>query len=294
MFAAEVHGKKTHLATLKDSTYMSGTLRVVAVLSGILLSLAVANSAIAGDGKPISVVGDDERDAYVGSGGLLLPGSFTGTVERKKMTAECLGCVWKYRLQCAGDLHDMCMQAALSCPSGTIRYEVWLTVPNENSQQMGTVCWGKSTPLTRERISREINQSSVHYVPALKPHATPPRQTLQGVANYFWSGQPIQFRSANTVISGVLVRVQAYPTWHWDWGDGTSQWTRLPGQRSTHSPLVHVFGRSGTYRVSVRTLWRAEYVVAGYGTFAVAGPPVTQQAALTLVVKRQHVALSAT
>ena len=262
------------------------------VVMALWHSAQTAPRVYAADGKPISVVGDDERDAYVGTGGLVLPTSFTGSQEQRKSVSECLGCRWTYRVQCASDLHDMCMQAALSCPATTIRYEVWFQKLTSSPAQIGTVCWGNAKPPTRVSISRELAQRRLEYVPDLKSGVLPSRETVQGLTNYFWTGQPHSYQSPAMTLSGLSVRVSAEPLWRWVWGDGTIQWTRSPGAVSRASSVAHKFTKPGRYRISVTTIWQATFSVEGLGTFPVVGPDIRQTDAIWLQVHGRHVALS--
>ncbi len=246
------------------------------------------------DDKPISVISDDERDAYVGTGGLLLPSTFTGSGEQRKSVAQCLGCRWTYRLQCATDLHDMCMQAAISCPATTIRYEVWFQRMNSVATQIGTVCWGKTKPPTRTSITRELTQRGLQYVPALRPGVLPHRESIQGLTNYFWTSQPSVYQSRAMDLLGQSVRITAQPIWRWVWGDGSGNWMRSPGADSQSSTISHRYAESGRYRITVTARWKATFTIESFGTFEVVGPDIRQTSALWLHVHGRHVALSGT
>jgi len=43
-----------------------------------------------------NVGGNNSISAYVGTGGLLLPDSFSGSKATKSAVADCLGCTWRY------------------------------------------------------------------------------------------------------------------------------------------------------------------------------------------------------
>lgn len=263
---------------------------VIIAVSSTLFN--AAPSVQASDSKPISVTGDDSKDTYTGTGGLLLPKTFTGTPEQKTSVSNCLDCRWSYRLQCASDLHDMCMQAAMSCPASTIRYAVWFQRAGEESQQIGSVCWGKTIPATRTTVTKEINQQALRHVPDLNIGSIPRRDSIQGIPNYFGTGQPRNYVPPAMMLSGLKVHIRAQPIWRWVWGDGSSQWVRTPGNLSTASPVSHTFTRAGIYQISVTTVWQATFSIDGFGTYPVTGPVIRQSDALTLHVHRQHVALS--
>ena len=236
--------------------------------------------------------GDDTLDAYVGDGGLLLPGSFTGSLTTRNHVADCWDCVWKYSIYCAYGTDGMCQHSVATCPLGQIRYRVWFGRDAADVTVIGSVCWGGGHPLTRRELETSVRQTAMRTVPPLRPGFDPAGGTLTSVPVVFRTGQPTRYRAPEMRVAGFVVRVSAVPRWHWDWGDGQSTWTSNPGASYPSTAVTHQYRRSGRYAARVRTVWLASYTVSGLGPFAVTGDTVTQSASLDVPVRASRVVLA--
>ncbi len=110
-------------------------------------------------------------------------------------------------------------------------------------------------------------------MPPPTPSTRPSDTTLVGLPTRLLPGQSGMF-SADVVVAGVQVRLQAIPEWVWDPGDGTA-----PGPAATHT-----FRRRGTYRLSLETRWSARFDAAGVQGIPL-GTPITQTAWIDLRVR---------
>jgi len=243
--------------------------------------------------ETIDVSGDDTVDAYRGTGGLLLPRSFSGDSSAKKTIAQCLGCTWRYTVYCEQGHNGFCAHAVSTCPRGEVRYRVWFGKTRESTKVVGTVCWGAGKPATRRDFETEVNSSALRYVPALNPGVAPRGSTYASVPIVVWSGQPAIFIAKPMYLAGHPVQIQASAMWQWVWGDGSSQWTSVPGRKFPRRSLSHQYLKAGRYLVRVRTLWRATYFVSGIGSFSAAGDLIGQNAQLSIQVKSARAVLVA-
>lgn len=227
--------------------------------------------------SPTSQVGsDDDLDAYVGTGGLLLPATFSGGSQTRVRVASCLDCIWKYSVYCAQDSPVVCAHAITTCPLGKIRYRVIFGTSPDSLETVGSVCWGSSKPLTRQDVERSLQQTGLRYVPAIRAGYSPPSGAITGLPVFVWSGQPQLFRPSPLRLSGQIVTIAATPKWCWKWGDGQLSWTASPGATFPSGSVFHAYRASGTYNIVLTTVWDAEFTVRGVGTFPVSGPPITQ------------------
>ncbi|NBU32693.1 MAG: hypothetical protein EBS36_05950 [Actinobacteria bacterium] len=231
-----------------------------------------------------NVSGDDETDAYTGTGGLLLPSNYSGTASSRHTIANCLDCFWKYTIYCAKGVVGLCAHAVTTCAPGQIRYRVWFGHSPTSLQIVGSVCAGYTRPATRRQIEKTIQDSAIRYVPELAPKISPPRRTLTTLPIYAYSGQQQRFSPAPMNLAGHQVRLTAQATWLWDWGDGTRLWTNQSGSLRPDSGISHTYRRAGQFKIVVRTLWQAKYTVLGIGTFTASGEAVTQQKTLSIRV----------
>lgn len=260
-------------------------------LFGMLLiifsfSLMPPSNALSSD-----VSGDNQMAAYIGTGGLLLPDSFSGSTDTRSQVANCLGCTWKYTIYCMQDSDTPCLHAVISCPAGSLLYQVSFGVTPSTVSVIGSVCWGSSQPLTRKLAEANVADHVIRYVPALVPGFDPPDGTLTSIPGIFWTGQPAILLPPSFSLSGRSVTITAKPTWRWVWGDGSAVWKSVPGAPYPSRQLTHQFPLPGDYETQVTTVWTATYTVSGVGTFKVSGEVIRQTQVLQVPVKSARAVL---
>lgn len=237
------------------------------------------------------VSGNNSMAAYVGTGGLLLPDSFSGSKSTKSAVADCLGCTWRYTIYCMQGANAPCKHAVTSCPRGSLLYRVWFGRSASTVAVIGSVCWGSSQPVTRRQVEGRVDDYVVRYIPALKPDFDPPGGSLTSVPVIFWTGQPTVFRPPSFTLSGHSVSITAKPTWRWVWGDGASAWKSVAGAQYPSRQITHQYRSPGSYNVSVTAVWQATYTVSGVGTFDVAGDVLRQSRNLAVPIKSARTVL---
>lgn len=242
----------------------------------IFFGAAPANSA--------EVVGNNEVAAYIGTGGLLLPGSFSGSPETKSSVANCPECVWAYTVFCMYDADGLCKHAVESCPAGQVKYRVWFGQTKGTLSVVGSVCWGTGTPLTRRALESYLSDYVISYVPALKINLAPPDGSITSVPVVAWVEQPAVFNPPAFQLGGRTVWLNATAAWRWIWGDGAIEWKVIPGLAYPNKQITHQYRQPGQYTLSVSTHWQATYTVEGVGKFAAGGDLVTQTANQTLTI----------
>lgn len=264
---------------------ISVALALAALLVGH--SPAVVHAAIVS-----GVSGDNTNDAYVGTGGLLLPTSFTGGGSKSKAVASCLGCTWKYSIYCdVNNTTGLCTHAVATCPAGQIRYRVWFGQTPAAVSVIGSVCWGAGRPPTRRTVEAEIHDVAIRYVPKLSAAIQPRNGTLTSIPIIARTGQPTTFKPPAMTLAGRRVTIAATAKWHWSWGDGFQEWKAVPGAAYPSKQITHQYRKVGTYEIQVQTIWSAQFTIAGLGTYPVQGEIVTQEATLSLPVRTTDVAL---
>jgi len=231
-----------------------------------------------------SVTADDNLDAYVGTGGLLLPALFDGDAHTRKAVADCLACIWKYSLFCEEGAEFACAHATTTCPPKMMRYRVKFGHSLSTLSTVGSVCWGFDEPPTRVKVMREIRSTQMRRVPPLVPGYWPDNECLTYVPIRAWSGQPQLFRPRSMRVGGFKISITASAMWNWSWGDGTTQWTGNPGAYRAASPLSHAYSRPGRYKIWVHTIWSARYSIDGIGTYTLNEGPINQDSSLHLDV----------
>ena len=231
------------------------------------------------------VSGNNTISAYVGTGGLLLPESFSGSKVTKSVVADCLGCTWRYTIYCMQGANSPCKHAVASCPRGSLLHRVWFGRTASTTTVVGSVCWGSSTPVTRRQVESRVDDYVVRYIPTLNPGFDPPGGSLTSVPVIFWTGQPTSFKPPSFSLAGHSVSITAKPTWRWTWGDGSSVWKSVAGAQYPSRQITHQYRSPGSYGVGVTAVWQAQYTVSGVGTFNVSGEVLRQSRTLAVPVK---------
>lgn len=257
-----------------ESNLFSTTLRIC-VVTAVMFGLISATSAPSLAANP-DVVGSNSSAAYVGTGGLLLPESFSSSDETKWKVSDCLGCNWQYTIYCMQGNSEPCKHAVTSCPRGSLLYRVWFGRDTNSLEVIGSVCWGSTKPVTRRQIETQVEDYVVRYLPPLLPGFDPPGGSLTAIPVIFWTGQPTSFRPPSFLLSGHSVSISAKPTWRWTWGDGNSSWKSVAGAQYPSRQITHQYRIPGRYSVGVTAAWEATYTVSGIGTFDVGGEVIRQ------------------
>lgn len=222
------------------------------------------------------VHGDDERDAYVGTGGLILPPSMDSDTRRE--VASCPGCRWRLSTPCevpdagiAFDGQRTCLSVVRGCPGGRL-LRSWFRGDGQPWRELGLICVPPGGPVTVAQVGRAVRGSFERGIPVLRPRFQPTHGVLTQVPVVLDSGQPAGVRTWRLGLLGRDVTLSATPRWSWQFGDGSGQDTSDPGGRYPHLGVAHVYRRAGEYRVSCTTTWSGAFVVDGLGPFPVTEP----------------------
>ena len=241
----------------------------------------------AGPARAADVQGDDAADRYVGTGGLILPGSIPD--ETRQTVASCAGCAWRLTTPCVEpglgtpfNGQSGCGSVTRGCPRGEL-LRAWFRGEGQEWRAIGLVCLGPGGPLTVRDVSDTVRDRVEQSVPALRPSAQPSTGVLAQLPVVFVSGQPGGAQHWVMSVAGVGVALTASPRWVWTFGDGARLATADPGSRHPIGGVGHVYRSAGARLVEVTSEWSATFTVAGLGPFPVA-EPVRQAATIGVLV----------
>lgn len=273
-------------------------LSVFLVLLGLQPLLADPSAAASHTGRTavvdgVDVVGDDRGDRFVGSGGLILPGTVGDDTRRR--VATCAGCRWRLSDPCVAAVdagaHAACMSVTRGCARSAQLLRVWISDDaGATWRDLGLICLPPGGPVTVEQVGSTVAEEFERAVPASGLVHQPHRGVLPTLPVVFHSTQPSALPPTEHVINGVEVMLYPRPTWTWDFGDGSAMTTSIPGSSYPDLTVSHAYARGGNKTVQVTTTWNATYTINGIGPFRVSSP-VIQTASTTLAVGQARAVL---
>lgn len=229
--------------------------------------------------QAVDVIGDDGSDRYVGSGGLVLPGSVDQ--QTRVRVAECADCRWRMTDPCQDDAGSTgCRSVTRGCPNAFQLLRAWISRDGGRSwEDLGVVCIPPSGPVTVDGVQSEIREDFERSLPAGGITYQPPTGVLPYLPVVFHSGQPASIPPSEHVVAGVTVILAPVPRWTWEFGDGAQLTTRSPGSRYPDLTVAHAYRRGGPHQVRLTTTWTASVTIDGLGPFEVTGPVIQESSA---------------
>ncbi|MDP4689149.1 MAG: hypothetical protein NWR17_05035 [Candidatus Nanopelagicales bacterium] len=235
----------------------------------------------------VDVIGDDEQDAFVGSGSLLLPPQIA--TDWRRSAASCPGCRWRSVVQCEMTTAGSCRGPARLCGVDGFWLRVYLTGPDGVERDLGAACFGPSGPVRRDVAEALMADEVRALVPPLRTWRQPAGQVLPHLPVVFGVTQSESALQRRFDLIDLPIELTASPRWIWDFG-GTTLHTVSAGRPWPDQTIDRTFRRSGDVRVAVKAVWAATYTVAGVGPLEVV-EPVTQDADVTVPVGQARAVL---
>jgi hypothetical protein len=260
---------------------------VMPMLAGTLILSGTAMLTPTPVQAEITIIGDDDQDAFVGSGSLLLPPQIA--TDWREVAATCPGCRWRSVIQCEMTTAGSCRGPARLCGPDGYWLRVFLTRPDGVEMNLGAACFGSGGPVSRETAEALLRERVVALVPPLKAWRQPSGPALAHVPVIFGVDQSEEPFTEAFEIVGLPVEITARPRWSWDFGSEPVA-TSSAGRRWPNPTIGHVYRRSGQNEAQVTAMWDATYVVAGVGPLAIA-EPVTQRATIDVPVGQARAVL---
>lgn len=128
-----------------------------------------------------------------------------------------------------------------------------------------------SVPTTQ---AESLSDRLVKLLPAGNIKRQPAGQTVVNVPTIFWTNTPTKFNAVVPILD-VVVIVNLYPTFTWDYGDGGFFVTTLQGAPYPLAIIKHTYQKSGDYKAKLRITWKGTYSVDGV-TMPITGNAITQ------------------
>ena len=239
-----------------------------------LLSTPVASAVVPSDDPGIDVIGDDERDRYVGTGGLILPGSVDE--DTRVRVAGCRDCRWRLADPCA-DADSACMSVVRGCPRGQRLLRAWISEDRGLTWvDLGVVCIPPAGLVTVAQVEAAIHDQFEAELPPTSIRFQPTSGVLPYLPVIFQSGQPKHLPPIVSTIADRIVVLMPTAQWSWRFGDGAGLTTDQPGAPYPDFSVSHTYGRDGRFPVELTTTWSATFTIDDLGPFTVSHV-ITQQ-----------------
>lgn len=247
-----------------------GVLFLALCWPGLVGSAHAESSPTESSPGDVDVIGDDEIDAFVGSGSLILPGRIS--TPGRRAAADCPGCSWRAVLTCDRTTPTACRGEARTCAYDSQWLTIYLTGPGGLEQWLGSDCFGPGGPKSRQLVENRVNEKLQEAVPPLRPAMSPPSGALVFLPIRFTSGQSATPMSWQWLLADMDIAVSATPTWQWRFASDTELATRDPGSLSEAGRVEHIYTSAGRRTVQMASTWRAQYWAEGLGPLTVQTP----------------------
>lgn len=253
-------------------------LLIMAIAAVLAVPLILAPAAVAH--ADITIIGDDDQDAFVGTGSLLLPPQIA--TDYREVAAACPGCTWRSVIQCEMTSAGACRGPARLCGPDGYWLRVFLTRPDGTELNLGAACFGSGGPVSRETAEQQLRDRIIALVPELRAWRQPSGSVLPHLPVVFGVTQSEEPLMESFTLAGLPIDLTARPRWVWDFGTESLS-TISAGRRWPDTTIDHTYRSAGVAPVRVTAVWNGSYVVAGIGPLLI-DEPVTQSAALEVPV----------
>lgn len=236
----------------------------------------------------LDVIGDDEIDAFVGTGSLILPGRIGSPA--RQAAASCPGCSWRAVLTCDRTTATACRGAARTCAYDSQWLTIYVTAPGGVEQWLGSACFGPGGPASRASVEQAVTQELSRRVPPLSPAMSPSAGALVYLPVRFTCGQSDAELTWDWTLAGMAVSVASDPRWQWRFEPGVDLVTPQAGSLNAGGGVEHAFVQAGRYEVQVSSVWQGRYWADGLGPLTVQ-TPLRQVAQISLDVGQARAVL---
>lgn len=268
----------------------------------VVLLLAILASVQPGSAgwpaaQAATVIGDNQADAYLGRGGLLIQRGAIGDAARSA-AATCDGCQWRVTTPCGledGSFPDSpdapdCVVVPARCANGRDVQWLWRRLGTGAPwDRYGSMCHPDVPPVTRSAMESRLVGDFLRRIAPPAPVRQPGGRALVNIPVIFRSGGPGSPLDAQHSVAGFDVRLRATPSWTWSFGDGSALSTTRPGRSWPNIDISHTYRRPGQHQVRVAARWPATYTVDGLGPFDVPTVVTTEAGVTVRVVEARAV-----
>ena len=124
------------------------------------------------------------------------------------------------------------------------------------------------------KASVSLSDRITQLLPSSHIIANPTPYGLVQVPTYFYTDAQPTFATTSMVVV-LNVAVNLTPTFNWDFGDGSTLQTSIPGRAYPDKTIGHIYKKAGTYPVTLTISWGGTWGAEG-NTYAIQGGNIVQ------------------
>jgi hypothetical protein len=128
----------------------------------------------------------------------------------------------------------------------------------------------------------QVQQAAIDAFSQLLTTAQPTQQpgggSLVNLPTLF-ATNTLQTQTFNETLLGVQVTLNVQASWTWDFGDGTTLVSTVPGGQYPDTSLSHVYLAADQYTIQLTTNWTGTFSMAGGAATVIPGGPIPRVSA---------------
>ena len=211
-------------------------------------------------GTGVSVGGNGDEGTVDGQGrqsGSPVDGESPGS-----STGNCSGCTYRWTSACDPSIANACGNLVGLCPAGFVMETLIINNPALPNPTLGATECRSATGATPAQVQQAAVDAFSQLLTTAHPTQQPGGGSLVNLPTLFATNTP-QTQTFNETLLGVPVKLNVQATWTWDFGDGTTLVSTIPGGQYPDTSLSHVYLAAGQYTIQLTTNWTGTFSMAG-------------------------------
>jgi PKD domain len=218
-------------------------------------------SGVSGNGGNGTVDGSGNQDGSpADNGGPRNPGA-----------GNCIGCTYRWTSVCDPTVANAACGAFVgACPPGFVMETLVINNPALPNPTLGVTECRSATGATPAQVRQAAVDAFSQLLTTAHPTQQPGGGSLVNLPTLFATNTP-QTQTFNETLLGVPVTLNVQASWTWDFGDGTTVVSTIPGGQYPDTSLSHIYLAARQYTIQLTTNWTGTFSMAGGVAAAIPG-----------------------
>jgi hypothetical protein len=258
-------------------------LRTAITLLVLALTLSLGAGAYAAVGPPPPQGGTDLGGIYGDPGGGTVDGASPGgggssTGQPGATGSGCAGCTYTWTESCDPAIDANCAAFIGACPPGFVMETLVINNPALPNPILGATQCRSATGATPAQVQQAAIDAFSQLLTTAQPTQQPGGGSLVNLPTLF-ATNTLQTQTFNETLLGVQVTLNVQASWTWDFGDGTTLVSTVPGGQYPDTSLSHVYLAADQYTIQLTTNWTGTFSMAGGAATVIPGGPIPRVSA---------------